>query len=601
MHAFRFRSLAILIAALALVALPDGASAASRAEPYIVVYDGSAGAVNAETDQRERRDGFQTRFRYRHALKGFAAKLTPEQVQSLRSDSDVASVTPDYPVHALGSVPLAAGEPTPPTGVRRIEAATPTTAREASTASVAVIDTGADLTHPDLNAVSGTNCVTPGAAAQDDNGHGTHVSGTIAGKNNGSGVVGVVPGTTVYAVKVLNSSGSGTQSQVICGIDWVTANAAALNIKVANMSLGGSGSRLDSCPNSADPEHAAICRSTAAGVTYAVAAGNSARGFDNASTPDVPAAYPEVLTVTAESDSDGSPGAGGGAPACRTSEADDRYASFSNWATTAAGQNHTIAGPGVCITSTWMGGGYNTISGTSMATPHLTGAVALCFGDGANPGPCSGMTPAQVIQQLRADAESHTTAVPAYGFSGDPLNSPVTGRYYGYLDWSGVPGSGTPPPPPPPPPPVTTTTAAPGSTTIQSGSLRSGAASALAAADSAYYRVNSTTSGTRTSAWYGTFGGVPSTLANLHVTYQGSNSRNCSQTVSIYNWRTGAWVTLNTRTVGTTETRIAGLAPGGTLSDYVSGGSLRVRVRCTSSGGSSFYSSGNQLQISYDS
>ena len=104
-----------------------------------------------------------------------------------------------------------------------------------------MIDTGVDLTHPDLNVVHGTSCVKGNPKANDDNGHGTHVAGTIAAKNNGSGVIGVAPGTTIYAVKVLNRFGSGTWSQVICGIDWVTANSAKLNIKVANLSLGGTG------------------------------------------------------------------------------------------------------------------------------------------------------------------------------------------------------------------------------------------------------------------------------------------------------------------------------------------------------------------------
>jgi subtilisin family serine protease len=604
MSAIRSRPSAFVAAVFAVVlaaAVPAtaGAAPASPNGRYIVLYKGSVSSVNQATDARERRDGFSSRFRYGHALKGFAATLTSGQVRALEADSSVASVTPDYPVHALASGPIVTGD-LAPTGIRRVEAATTTTAHGASSVNVAIIDTGVDLTHPDLNAVSGKNCVTSGASAQDDHGHGTHVAGTIAAKNNGSGAVGMAPGTKVYAVKVLNSAGSGTQSQVICGIDWVTANASALNIKVANMSLGGSGPKLDACPNTADPEHKAICNSTAAGVTYAVAAGNSGRGFDNAATPDVPAAYPEALTVTAISDSDGTAGSAGGAPACRTTEADDKYASFSNWATTAAGQDHTIAAPGTCIYSTWKGGAYNTISGTSMATPHMVGAIALCLGEDGASGPCTGMTPAQIVQQLRADAQSHTSSVPSYGFTGDPLHSPVAGRYYGYLDWSGVPGSGTPPPPPPPPPPATTVTAAPGSATVQSGSRRSGTAASLASADTAYYQVNSTTSGTRTSAWYGTFAAVPSTLTNLRVTYQGSNSRSCSQTVAIYDNSTAAWVTLDTRTVGTTQVRIADLAPGGTLSRYVSStGNLNVRVRCTTSSGS-FYSSGNQLQIRYD-
>jgi hypothetical protein len=212
------------------------------------------------------------------------------------------------------------------------------------------------------------------------------------------------------------------------------------------------------------------------------------------------------------------------------------------------------------------------------------------------------MTPAQVIQQLRADAQSHTTSFPSYGFSGDPLHAPVAGRYYGYLDWSGAPGSGTPPEPQPTPTPQPTTTvsAAPGAVTIQSGSRRAGTAASLAAADSAYYQVNATTSGTRTSAWYGSFSSVPSSLTNLKVSYQGSNSRSCSQTVAIYNFANATWVTLDSRTVGTTQIRIADVAAPGTLSSYVSSsGAVNVRVRCTTSSGS-FYASGNQLQITYD-
>jgi len=124
-------------------------------------------------------------------LKGFSAKLSASQLRALEADPEIAFVSADRTVHAVGSAPLAFGEPLPPTGVRRIEAATATTARESSTAAVAVIDTGVDLSHPDLDAVDGKNCV-GGATAQDDNGHGTHVAGTIAAENDGVGVVGVV-------------------------------------------------------------------------------------------------------------------------------------------------------------------------------------------------------------------------------------------------------------------------------------------------------------------------------------------------------------------------------------------------------------------------
>jgi subtilisin len=237
---------------------------------------------------------------------------------------------------------------------------------------VAVIDTGIDLSHPDLSPVNnGTNCITPTANANDDNGHGSHVAGTIAARDNDIGVVGVAPGASLYAVKVLDSAGGGAWSSVICGIDWVTANAGT--IQVANLSLGGralkppSPTSNSNCTNrDNDALHYAICKSAKAGITYAVAAGNSSQDASRF----VPAAYSEVITVSALADFNGA--AGGGAAATCRSDVDDTFADFSNY-----GQPVAIAAPGVCIRSTWMNGGYETISGTSMATPHVAGAAAL--------------------------------------------------------------------------------------------------------------------------------------------------------------------------------------------------------------------------------
>jgi subtilisin len=457
------------LAALALVAsvaLASGAPAldgGERADPdargYIVVYERAVRSPGRETDTKERAVGFESEHRYSAALEGFSAELSERQVAELRADPEVAQVVPDRMVYATAA--LAPGE-TVPSGVRRIGAGAPgASANDAAAFGVAVLDTGVDLTHPDLDAsvVDGVDCIAPGTSAHDENGHGTHVAGTIAAENDGAGVVGVAPGTRIHAVRVLNASGSGSWSQIICGIDWVTANAAQRNIKVANMSLGGRGSSLDNgACGSTSVLHQALCNSNAAGVRYAVAAGNSGWSYPDTFDPDVPAAYDEVVTVTAASDSDGLTGAGGPAPSCRSGETDDRYASFSNYSNNATDNQHTVAAPGVCIRSTWPtalspAGGYHTISGTSMATPHVAGALARCFSNAV----CTDADPpAQLIAKI-------ASSEPSYGFAGDP-SRPLTGRYFGFLALAGTP---------PPPPPSFTLAASPPSQTVKRGSSTS--------------------------------------------------------------------------------------------------------------------------------
>jgi subtilisin len=396
---------------------------------YVVVYEGSgahavpATDVGGATRSRERALGFQARLEFRRALRGFAAELSPDDASALERDPSVATVTPDRKLRALGLTPVQPNE-TVPSGITRIGAAVSGSVRQPSSVSVAVLDTGIDLAHPDLDAESGTNCVKPGPPT-DDYGHGTFVAGAIAAKNDGRGIVGVAPGTRVYSVKVLNARGVGLLSQVICGIDWVTGHAASLDIRVANLSLGGPGV-AGSCGS--EPLHLAICGSVGAGVLYTVAAGNDGRDFGGGA-PEVPAGYPEVMTVTAMSDSDGAPGAAGPSPACVPDELDDARATFSDYATRDQDVSHTIAAPGVCVLSTDLAGAYRVESGTSVASPFAAGVAALCLGEGGGAGPCTGLKPGEIVQKLRADAQLHATA--ASGFNGDPLHP--LGPYFGYL------------------------------------------------------------------------------------------------------------------------------------------------------------------------
>jgi subtilisin family serine protease/sugar lactone lactonase YvrE len=345
---------------------------------YIVVLKDSVnhpGAVAKK--QTEQRDG-DLGVVYQHALSGYAATLPKDQIKVLRHDPRVAYVTIDHRTMILeeeveleteNNEGVEVTEATIPTGINRVFApanlALGIDGKDNGRADVdvAVLDTGIDYEHPDLDVEARTSCITGTCidnTGKDGHSHGTHVAGTIGAIDNGEGVVGVAPGARMWAAKVLNDGGSGLESWVIAGVDWVTAHAK--DIEAANMSLG--------CFCSMPALDKAINKSVEAGVVYAVAAGNSntdAKSFS-------PASNENVITVSALADYDGKAGAKG-SPTCQNYGGDDQRASFSNY-----GSTIEIVAPGVCILSTEPGGKYGNKSGTSMASPHVAGAAAILAG-----------------------------------------------------------------------------------------------------------------------------------------------------------------------------------------------------------------------------
>lgn len=411
--------LCLATAALALVALgcsrnaitptaPDGASARVGAAPlvshasspvaipgaYIVVLNTTAANVDSDVDELSVKHGFRAKFRYKSALRGFSATLSAVAVEALRNDPRVAYIEQDQIAHAVTT------QSNPPSwGLDRVDQASlpldnSYTYNQTGTGVDAyIIDTGIRFTHTDFGgrAVTGVDEITIGGTADDGNGHGTHTAGTTGGTSYG-----VAKGVRLIAVRVLDNAGSGSYSQVIAGVDWVTADHTT-RPAVANMSLGG--------PVSTSLD-AAVRNSIADGVVYCVSAGNSSV---DASTQS-PAGVSEAITVGATDIGDG-------------------FASFSNY-----GAGVDILAPGVNITSSWntSNTATNTISGTSMSSPHVTGAAALYLE--AHPG----STPAQVQSGLIAAASLNKV-------SGVPGGTPNR------LLFALIAGG---PPPPPPAAPV---------------------------------------------------------------------------------------------------------------------------------------------------
>jgi subtilisin len=294
------------------------------------------------------------------------ALTTHEQVARVDDDLQVQA----YPLCSWFRRPTAPPPSQPPEsvpwGVVRIGAPLLWEAGEAGQGAgvkVAVLDTGVDPQHPELspNLAAGVNVLNPRRPPLDDHGHGTHVAGIIAAAQNGLGVVGVAPRVRLYPVKVLDKEGGGHLSDVVAGLEWCVRQG----IQVANLSLGS--------PEGNSTFADALAKAKATGMVLVAAAGNAGPGPD---TLGYPARYPQTIAVGATTRS-------------------GAVANFSS-----RGDELDLVAPGEGILSTWPGGGYHTLSGTSMAAPHVSGLAALLLA--RNPG----LSPAEVKDRLQQSADA---------------------------------------------------------------------------------------------------------------------------------------------------------------------------------------------------
>ena len=347
---------------------------------YIVVFkdgDTTISEFLSAVSNKIGTQGIETLQVYKNVLNGLALRVANEKViEAIEQIPMVDYVEKDVMAQAFAQ--------TLPNGINRIDGDLSSTKSGNGAGSVdadiAILDTGIDLKHSDLNIYHQKSFVTSSSGgwssffgsgktttstANDDNGHGTHIAGIAAAKDNSVGSVGVAPGAKLWAIKVLDKNGSGPLSTIIKGIDYVTRYAN--QVEVANLSLG--------CECKSAALDTAINNSVKSGIIFVVAAGNAGKDASSFS----PANNPNVLAVSAIGDSDGKCGSKGTSTGYGN---DDTLASFSNY-----GSVVDLAAPGAKIYSTYKGNSYATMSGTSMASPHVAGAAALYLASNSDDSP----------------------------------------------------------------------------------------------------------------------------------------------------------------------------------------------------------------------